>query len=159
MDINPYRFETSFTDYEFANRMLADDVRLVILSMAWLTYRSPDEIAADPGTPDMETVAYWRERFLPFIEASQKKDILVIFANRCGVEGNVARSLHVENGEIVEEGDRVCYAGSSCVMLFSQGAVRMFERKDGVAILGKGEEGALLVDTGVSARYSLQPGR
>ncbi|KAK3048905.1 hypothetical protein LTR09_009800 [Extremus antarcticus] len=158
MDINPYRFTAPWTDYEFAKTMLAHDVRLVVLSMAWLTHRLPEEIEADPGTPDMETVAYWRHRFLPFLEASMEREILVVFANRCGVEGNVVGVAHVENGVQVEEGDRVCYAGSSCVMKFQQGGVRMFERGEGVGILGKGEEGVLVVDTEKTAKYALQSG-
>ncbi len=160
MDINPYRFITPFDACEFANTMLKNGVRLVVLSMAWLTHRTPKEIAQTPEAPDMETVAYWRERFLPFIEASMQtgEEILVVFANRCGTEGNRTGSVEVENGIEVEEGDRVCYAGSSCVMRFGNGGVRMYERGEGVGILGKAEEGCLVVDTSLLAKYSLQPG-
>ncbi|KAK5167564.1 uncharacterized protein LTR77_007263 [Saxophila tyrrhenica] len=158
MDINPYRFMSPWTDYEFASTMLSHDVRLVVLSMAWLTHRLPQEIEGDPATPDMETVGYWRHRFAPFIAASLDKDIVVVFANRCGIEGNRVGSVHVENGMEIEEGDRVCYAGSSCVMKFQAGGVRMYERGEGVAILGKGEEGVLFVDTEQAAKYSLQSG-
>lgn len=157
MDINPYRFITPFDACEFANTMLKNNVRLVVLSMAWLTHRTPEEISQ---TPDRETVAYWRERFLPFIEASVQtgEEIVVVFANRCGTEGNRTGSVEIENGVEVEEGDRVCYAGSSCVMRFVNGEVRMSERGDRVAILGKAEEGCLVVDTSLPAKYSLQPG-
>ena len=170
MDINPYQFTAPWTDYEFANTMLREGVRIVVLSMAWLTRLLPQELMASPGDPDMETVAYWLERFHPLIDKASKDEIIVVFANRCGIEGNVVGAKHVENGEEVEEGDRVCYAGSSCVMRFQGGTVKMYDRGHGiailgnvmriqsgtvkmhdrghgVAILGKGEEGVLVVDT------------
>ena len=147
MDINPYQFTAPWTEYEFASTMLREGVRLVVLSTAWLTRLSPHDLDVDPADPDMETVAYWLERFFPFIESASQEDIIVIFANRCGIEGNRVGSMHIENGEEVEEGDRVCYAGSSCVMRFHAGEVRMFDRGEGVAILGKAEEGVLVVDT------------
>ena len=146
MDINPYQFTAPWTDYEFANTMLREGIRLVILSMAWLTRLLPAELEIDPDKPDMETVAYWLERFYPFIETAPREEIIVVFANRCGMEGNGNGSVQVENGLEVEEGDRVCYAGSSCVMRFQGGGVRMFDRGEGVAILGKNEEGLLVVD-------------
>ena len=148
MDINPYQFTAPWTDYEFGNTMLRSGVRLVILSMAWLTRLLPSELEIEPLQPDMETVAYWLERFYPFIEEAPREEIIVVFANRCGMEGNLnGRKVEVENGvEVGEEGDRVCYAGSSCVMRFQGGEVRMFDRGEGVAILGKSEEGLLVVD-------------
>ncbi|EMC96912.1 hypothetical protein BAUCODRAFT_69012 [Baudoinia panamericana UAMH 10762] len=145
MDINPYQFTAPWAAYEFANSMLAGNARLVVLSMAWLTRLAPEDLKLEPDRPDMETVAYWLERFHPFLEASGLRDeIIVVFANRCGVEGN-------------REGDRVCYAGSSCVMRFQGGGVRMFEKaRNEVAILGKAEEAVLLVDTAQPARFLLQ---
>lgn len=155
MDINPYKFTAAWTDYEFATRMLGSGTRLVILSMAWLTRLLPHEITADPSTPDMETVAYWLERFFPFL-TSDLEDVIVVFANRCGTEGTQTGHVEVENGAEVETGHRVCYAGSSCVMKFGAGGVRIFERGDGPGILGKGEEGTLVIDTEKAARYLLQ---
>lgn len=147
MDINPYRFTAPWTDYEFADCMLSNNVRLVVLSMAWLTHRLPEEIELTPEKPDMDTVTYWLKRFWPFLTQRPHEEIIVVFGNRCGIEGNRIGSVQVENGQEVEEGDRVCYAGSSCVMRFKDGEVRMFDRGEGVAILGKGEEGLLVVDT------------
>ena len=147
MDINPYKFTAPWTDYEFANTMLRENVRLVVLSTAWLTRLTPAELEDRPREADMETVAYWLERFYPFIEHAPKEEIIVVFANRCGREGNVTGVTHVENGAPVEEGDAVCYAGSSCVMRFKGGGVAMFDKGDGVAMLGKAEEGLLVVDT------------
>jgi protein N-terminal amidase len=147
MDINPYKFTAPWTDYEFASTMLRENVRLVVLSMAWLTRLLPAELEERPNEADMETVAYWIERFFPFIEQAPKDEIIVVFANRCGMEGNQTGVTHVENGQPVEEGDRVCYAGSSCVMRFKNGGVSMYDKGDGVAMLGKMEEGLLVVDT------------
>ncbi|RMY42781.1 hypothetical protein D0865_11705 [Hortaea werneckii] len=148
MDINPYRFAAPWDAYEFATSMLRQKASLVVLSMAWLTRLLPSELQLDAESPDMETVAYWLERFFPFIEAREAKEVVVVFANRCGMEGNGMRGFEAENGEQIEEGDRVCYAGSSCVMRFQGGNVRMFEKRSGeVAVLGKAEEGVLCVDT------------
>lgn len=155
MDINPYKFTAPWTEYEFATCMLRNSVKLVVLSMAWLTRLLPGELTLEPEAPDMETVAYWLERFFPFLASDE--EVIVVFANRCGTEGTQAGSVEVENGvEVVETGDRVCYAGSSCVMKFQAGGVRIFERGEGPSILGKGEEGVLVVDTEKAARYLLQ---
>lgn len=156
MDINPYRFEVPWQAYEFANSMLTGKAKLVVLSMAWLTRLLSAELEIEPDKPDMETVAYWLERFFPLIDSMSSEGIVVVFANRCGVEGNTVGSVHVENGEAVEEGDRVCYAGSSCAMKFQDGNVRMFEKRaNEVAVMGKGEEGLLVVDTDKVGLYPL----
>jgi protein N-terminal amidase len=160
MDINPYQFTAPWTDYEFANTMLREGVRLVVLSTAWLTRLLPAELEQSPENPDMETIAYWVERFSPFIEHAPKDEIIVVFANRCGVEGNKTGVTHVENGEPIEEGDRVCYAGSSCVMRFKAGGVSMYDKGDAPAMLGKNEENLLVVDTSqVSIGLFLAVGR
>ncbi|KAK5133171.1 hypothetical protein LTR08_008107 [Meristemomyces frigidus] len=164
MDINPRRFTAPWHAYEFAHAMLAGRARLVVLSMAWLTRLLPDELAMEPGRPDMETVAYWLERFNPLVAGLRagEGEVIVVFANRCGIEGDVTGGVEVR-GEVdgivtglVGMGDRACYAGSSCVMRFQRGSVRMYERgPDEVAILGKGEEGCLVVDTEMPARFLL----
>ncbi|KAK1825214.1 hypothetical protein LTR12_000014 [Friedmanniomyces endolithicus] len=154
------RFEAPWSAYEFATAMLAANVKLVVLSMAWLTRLSEQDLAVEPERPDMETVAYWLERFYPLLHAGAGEEVVVVFANRCGTEGNRVRngSVQIEDGHVeVEQGDRVCYAGSSCAMMFRGGQVRMFEKAGHeVAILGKGEEGVLVVDTEQPARYLLQ---
>lgn len=142
MDLNPYQFTAPWTRYEFANTMLRENVRLVVLSMAWLTRLLPDELDIQPNQVDAETLAYWVDRLSPFIHNAPREEIIVVFANRCGVEGNITGVTHVENGEPVEEGDRVCYAGSSCVMKFKGGGVSICD------MLGKNEEALLVVDSG-----------
>ncbi|USW51331.1 Putative carbon-nitrogen hydrolase, protein amidase [Septoria linicola] len=161
MDINPYRFEAPWTDYEFATSMLKNRCRLVILSMAWLTRLTPEDTEASPESPDMETVAYWLERFWPFVDHQPQEPIVVVFANRGGSEGSGKGFMKMEHGESIEMGDKVAYAGSSCVMQFHEGSVKLWERLDGtkrgdVGLLGKGEEGILVVDTGVPASFLLQ---
>lgn len=161
MDINPYRFESPWTNYEFATAMLAHGCKLVVLSMAWLTRLTPEDTVAQANVPDMETVAYWLERFWPFQEARSTEAITVVFANRCGSEGTSAGERVLEHGEGIEMGDRVAYAGSSCVMQFQGGSVKLWERfvgekKGEVGLLGMGEEGVLVVDGGSGAGFLLQ---
>lgn len=161
MDINPYRFEADWRHYEFATHMLRNNCRLVILSMAWLTRLTPEETQLQPGRPDMETVAYWLERFWPFVDSAPADPIVVIFANRCGSEGSVTGSKLMDHGETIDLGDRVAYAGSSCIMRFQSGGVKLWEHfagpsKGDVGMLGKGEEGLLVVDTNQAAGFLLQ---
>lgn len=160
MDINPYRFEAPWHAFEFATTMLKGRARLIILSMAWLTRLLPADLEIEPNQPDMETVAYWLDRFYPLSQSHQLRETveptIVVFANRCGMEGNRTGLIRIENGEEAQEGDRTCYAGSSCVMRFQDGNVRLYEKGRGeVAIMGKAEEGLLVVDTVQPARFLL----
>ncbi|KAK4501287.1 hypothetical protein PRZ48_007094 [Zasmidium cellare] len=161
MDINPYRFTAPWSDYEFATTMLRNKCRVVILSMAWLTRLGPEDCQVNPERPDMETVAYWLERFWPFVDSQPQDPIVVVFANRCGSEGSSKGAVQMEHGHDIEIGDRVAYAGSSCVMRFQSGSVKLWEhytgpKKGDVGLLGKGEEGMLVVDTGSAASFLLQ---
>ena len=103
MDINPYKFEAPFTKFEFANRVLDSQSQLVILSMAWLTHASREELVALDGAPEMDTFNYWLQRLRPLFErkmqhaqdpdgqtvgsdADGSKKVIVVFANRAGEE-------------------------------------------------------------------------
>lgn len=100
MDINPYKFEAPYTAWEFANRVLDSKSHLVILSMAWLTLLSREELDALEGQPEMDTFNYWLNRFWPLIEkkmqhdgdidgsadADGSKKVVIVFANRAGEE-------------------------------------------------------------------------
>lgn len=161
MDINPYQFTAPWTHYEFATTMLRHGCKLVVLSMAWTTRLTPEELMASPKVPDMETVAYWLERFWPFQEARLSGPVTVVLANRCGSEGQEVGEKLMEHGERIEIGSRIGYAGSSCVMKFQEGSVKLWEHfvgpnKGEVGLLGKGEEGLLVVDTGSGAGFLLQ---
>ncbi|ODH51661.1 hypothetical protein GX48_02126 [Paracoccidioides brasiliensis] len=119
MDINPYKFLAPWTSYEFATHVLACGARLVLLPMAWLTQLGPAELTGGGGVegmPDMETFRYWVSRFWPLLERGEGEgegegEVIVVFANRVGVESGGMK--------IGEDGDGVArYAGSSCVVGF-----------------------------------------
>lgn len=97
MDINPYKFEAPFTAWEFANRVLDSNSQLVVLSMAWLTLLSREELDSLADQPDLATFNYWIQRFLPLIRRRMGheedldgkggvKKIVIVFANRAGEE-------------------------------------------------------------------------
>ena len=101
MDINPYRFEAPFTDFEFASHVLESGSRLVVLPMAWLTLLEQAELDAIAGAPEMNTFNYWIQRFWPLItgkgkhsskengnngESERDRETVIVFANRTGEE-------------------------------------------------------------------------
>ncbi|CAP98873.1 Pc22g15850 [Penicillium rubens Wisconsin 54-1255] len=100
MDINPYKFEAPFTEWEFATRVLDSKSQLVILSMAWLTILSREELDALKDKPEMDTFNYWLQRFWPLLQkkmehevdldggkaADSPKKIVIVFSNRSGEE-------------------------------------------------------------------------
>ena len=152
MDINPHKFTAPWTAYEFANHCIQANANIVILSMAWLTRLSEEEIAEAGGQPDLSTVGYWIERFAPLLGPGLSKsvdddeeEVIVVFANRSGEEGTAPLI-----------GD-VRYGGSSCVIAIKksrppddEGQVRIWD------ILGKASEGILEVDTADEAKYYLK---
>lgn len=99
MDINPYKFEAPFDKWEFATRVLDSKTQLVILSMAWLTLLSREELDALKYQPEMDTFNYWLQRFWPLLQRKMEHDvdidggrvdssrkIVIVFANRSGEE-------------------------------------------------------------------------
>ncbi|KAL4884137.1 carbon-nitrogen hydrolase [Aspergillus karnatakaensis] len=127
MDINPYRFTAPYSAYEFANRVLDSKSQLVILSMAWLTLLSKEELDALKGKPEMDTFNYWIQRFMPLLreklrnttniddtsgegEGRQDKRIILVFANRAGEEP----------GSEAEPEKSARYAGTSSVIAITQ---------------------------------------
>ncbi|KAL5002816.1 carbon-nitrogen hydrolase, partial [Aspergillus recurvatus] len=124
MDINPYRFEAPYTAYEFAHRVLDSKSQLVILSMAWLTLLSREELDALAGKPEIDTFNYWLQRFMPLIRKQMnhsrnaddseantsspdaEKRIVIVFANRAGEEDGSPSPAR--------------YAGTSTVVAVSQ---------------------------------------
>jgi protein N-terminal amidase len=132
MDINPYKFQAPWTAYEFANHARESRARLVILSMAWLTHLSVEDLTEQTMVPDTNTVGYWAERMRPLMDSSTgaNEEVIIICANRCGLEGLAPRIGEVK------------YAGSSCVFSMKKGQdIRIWD------ILGRAQEGVLLVDT------------
>lgn len=134
MDINPYKFTAPWQAYEFAQQVITTHVELVVLSMAWLSHAlalAPEQIEGDfARQPDLETLSYWTERFQPVVDGDE--DVVVVCANRCGREGDVI------------------YAGTSTVLLLGKGRIRLWE------VLGRAEEGCLVVDTGQAPCFELQ---
>ncbi|OJD38823.1 carbon-nitrogen hydrolase [Diplodia corticola] len=134
MDINPQKFLAPWDAYEFARAALQADSPIIALNMAWLTRQTADEVAAQRADPDGETLAYWLERFFPLIDAaSRRPPIILVMANRCGVEGGAV------------------YAGTSTVMKVERGEVpvRIFD------ILGQGEENLLVADLNEAPKWSV----
>jgi len=144
MDLNPYKFEAPWTAYEFGNHARESRARIVVVSMAWLTRLSAEEVSSQVMTPDHDTINYWVDRLSPlFGPQGPDTEAIVICANRTGEEGITPRIGEVR------------YAGSSCVMGMKKGhQVRIWD------IFGRAQEGVLLVDTQSPPKYAitLKPG-
>jgi protein N-terminal amidase len=131
-DVNPYKFEAPWTAYEFANHARESRARVVILSMAWLTHLSVQDLEDQVMVPDTHTISYWAERFRPLMHDTTGSDeeVIIVCANRVGREGQCPRIGEVK------------YAGSSCVFAMKKGQnIRIWD------ILGRAQEGVLVVDT------------
>lgn len=91
--------------------------------MAWLTQEDARTFTRLPQEPDMETLTYWVQRLEPIIRAEGEQEIIVVFANRCGVEGDTV------------------YAGTSAVLGVQNGEVSVY------GLLGRGSKELLVVNT------------
>ncbi|OWO99811.1 hypothetical protein B2J93_6866 [Marssonina coronariae] len=131
MDLNPYKFEAPWNAWEFGYHVLRVEANLVILSMAWLTREDAGSFSRAPKEPDMETMSYWLARLEPVIRAEAEGEIIVVFANRCGTEGQVV------------------YAGTSAVIGIDAGEVKVY------GLLGRGEKKLLVVDTDEEPRAKI----
>jgi protein N-terminal amidase len=144
MDINPYQFTAPWTAYEFTTHARKAKAELVVLSCAWLTHISAENIRTMSTQPDLGTLGYWVERFSPLVGPAagegEQSEVVLVIANRTGDEG------------MAERVGEVRYAGSSCVMGLRKGDQRGVRIWD---ILGKAEEAVLVVDTDEDARYRL----
>lgn len=123
MDLNPYKFESPWSAWEFAYHILHRQANLAVISMAWLTREDAGVQSRRPKDPDMETLAYWVARLEPLIRREGENEIIVVFANRTGVE------------------DDAVYAGTSAVLGIQSGEVKLY------GVLGRGESELLVVDT------------
>ena len=139
MDINPYKFEAPWTLYEFANHALSSKVKLVVLSMAWLTHLPSWELALVAKAPDRATLSYWVARFEPLLAPSgADEEVVVVCANRTGEEGTAARIGDVK------------YAGTSCVMGMKKcGECMLWD------VMGRADEGVLVADTDEEPKYRI----
>ncbi|KFY46411.1 hypothetical protein V494_00454 [Pseudogymnoascus sp. VKM F-4513 (FW-928)] len=123
MDLNPYKFEAAWSAWEFAYHIIHVEARVAIVSMAWNTREEAESYAQHPKEPDMETLAYWVARLEPLVRREEEGEIIVVLANRTGVEGDAV------------------YAGTSTVLGIEGGEVRLY------GVLGRGVEELLVVDT------------
>lgn len=123
MDINPYRFTSPWSSYEFANHALNRHSSIVLLTMAWLKVESSSSMSGPGNVPDLDTLSYWLNRFQPMIEKSSEEEVLIAMCNRCGREGLAT------------------YAGTSSVLTIKKGKVTLY------GFLGTDEERLLVVDT------------
>ncbi|KAK7432741.1 hypothetical protein QQZ08_000601 [Neonectria magnoliae] len=123
MDLNPYKFQTPWDTFEFANHVVNSRTRLVVVSMAWITQENPQLFGQEPQEADMNTLTYWISRLEPIIRAEWDEEVIVVFANRTGSE------------------DEVTYAGTSAVVGIKSGEVWVY------GILGRGDKELLVVDT------------
>ncbi|KAL5628705.1 hypothetical protein BROUX41_002096 [Berkeleyomyces rouxiae] len=123
MDLNPYRFEAPWDNFEFANHVLDVDADVAIISMAWVTGKDTHSWSQTPHEPEMDCLSYWIARLEPLIRAETEHEILVILTNRTGVEEDMV------------------FAGTSAVLGFQAGEVKLY------GVLGCGEKGLLVVDT------------
>jgi protein N-terminal amidase len=145
MDINPYRFEAPWTSYEFANHTITSASELVILSMAWITRLPAAELQGLAKLPDLETVGYWLERMRPLMgPRGIEQEVVIVIANRCGQDGD---------SPVIGP---VSYAGSSTVFGISRGDGRVDGEVRIWDMLGRAEEGVLVVDTRDNAKYGLK---
>lgn len=71
----------------------------------------------------METLAYWVARLEPLIRCEDDGEIIIVLANRTGVEGDAV------------------YSGTSAVLGIQSGEVKLY------GVLGRGERELLVVDT------------
>lgn len=131
MDLNPHQFTAPWTLYELASYTLTSGTQLLLLSMAWLTHQSTSDLLARPDEPDMNTLSYWVERLVPLVN-NKDREIIVVFANRCGEEPDAR------------------YAGSSWIGRVGLGKVIMWD------IAGKSQETLVSVDTDQEPKYVLQ---
>lgn len=112
---------------------------MLVLSMAWLTGLDASELAAYAEEPDLSTLSYWVGRLKPLVEA--EKEVMTVFGNRCGEEAG-------RNPIGDEEGVR--YAGSSWIGKVGNGVVKIWD------IMGRAEEGVLVVDTEKEPKWTLR---
>ncbi|RIA95910.1 carbon-nitrogen hydrolase [Glomus cerebriforme] len=116
MDINPYQFKASFTEYEFARFHVQQQTEIILCSMAWLKSSLNESQSLSNDEPSYSTISYWCDRLLPYFTDSEKysivfptgsqnprpkRNVLFVACNRTGTE----------NGS--------CFGGSSSVLLLS----------------------------------------
>ncbi|KAL8710944.1 MAG: hypothetical protein Q9220_004543 [cf. Caloplaca sp. 1 TL-2023] len=137
MDLNSYHFlpPSISPPCPLATHILTTNSTLLVLSTAWLTHLPSSSLKAEMKTADLDTLACWVDCLLPILRDSDK-EVICVFANRCGEEGG---KMHPNAKDDAEEGVR--YAGSSWIGKAGKGEAVIG------GIMGRGEEGVLVVET------------
>ncbi|CAK7228405.1 hypothetical protein SEUCBS140593_006902 [Sporothrix eucalyptigena] len=117
------KFEAPWTDFEFAFHILEVEANLVIITMAWLTREGAHTFSQQPQEPDLQTLEYWVQRLEPVVRKDTDEEIIVVFCNRAGTEGDAV------------------YAGTSSVIGIKNGDINLY------GVLGRGVKELLVVDT------------
>jgi protein N-terminal amidase len=100
MDLNPYRFKTSFYEYEFAKYHLQHNTELLLCSMSWLKGKG--------DTSSFDTIKYWMQRLSPLFTTQQANKAIVFAAcNRIGQERSST------------------FAGGSCIAIISNQEINL----------------------------------
>lgn len=106
--------------------------------MAWFSLPPPsaeeerEERNDERAAPDKEALGYWVGRLEPLVVQGER-EVLVVMVNRCGVEEPSVR-----------------YVGTSWVGRVGRGKVEVW------GLMGKGEEGVLVVDTEEETRWGMR---
>jgi protein N-terminal amidase len=154
MDINPYRFEAPYSAFEFAHRVLDSRSELVIVSMAWLTLLTREELDALRGKPEMDTFNYWIQRFLPLIreriayssnpdkdyttksltdggkDGVEEKRIILVFANRAGEEDGIPLARYAGTSAIIAVSQRQYTPSTTTSLLRTENGLSEGEEDD-----------------------------
>ena len=128
---SPYKLEASWDAFEFGFHVLEAQANVVIMTMAWQTHQDAESFNCTPQEPDLETLVYWVQRLEPLIRADKDEEIIVVFCNRTGTEGDAT------------------YTGTSAVLGIKRGEVFVY------GLLGRGVSGLLMVDTSQPPRSKL----
>ncbi|KAH8884886.1 carbon-nitrogen hydrolase, partial [Thozetella sp. PMI_491] len=119
-DIRP---EAPWNAFEFGFHVVRVKAELVIVSMAWMACQEGRTFTRQPLEPDMESLTHWVQRLEPVIRTEDDREVIVVFCNRSG-----------------SEGDRI-YSGTSAVIGIKAGEVLVY------GLLGRGHKELLVVDT------------
>lgn len=130
-----YKFGTDWEAYEFARHAVGADADVIILSMAWNTFCDRDEFFEESGEPDMDSLSYWMARLQPVLQNKPGKEVIVIFANRSGME------------------DTATYVGTSAVLGIKDGDISLY------GMLARDDERLLVVDTKLPPQAKLRMAR
>lgn len=91
--------------------------------MAWVTLEPAEKFTSAPNEPDIDTLAYWAQRLEPVVREESSEEIIIVFGNRCGSEGDAI------------------YTGTSAVLGIRDGEINVY------GVLGRCENKLLVVDT------------